>query len=126
MPSSSSSIPIPALSRQQINLLFAVYSQVVVAGTFHRGGTSVSFSMLAFPPNILTHPQSLAVRGSNHAATYGHTGSNVTFSVLATGQAPLAYQWRHNGAAIPGRDKRLAHALERHARPRGFLRRRGH
>jgi hypothetical protein len=29
-------------------------------------------------------------------------GSNVTFSVTASGQAPLSYQWFFNGNAIPG------------------------
>jgi len=30
-----------------------------------------------------------------------YSGSNVTFSVTAAGRAPLAYQWRFNGADIP-------------------------
>jgi hypothetical protein len=33
-------------------------------------------------------------------------GSSVTFSVTATGYAPLSYQWKLNGAAIAGRDRR--------------------
>jgi hypothetical protein len=29
-------------------------------------------------------------------------GATATFTVLATGDAPLAYKWRHNGADLPG------------------------
>jgi hypothetical protein len=53
MASSSSSIPIPQLAVQQIGLLFAVYSQVVVAGTYTKaGGGTVNVSMLVFPVNL--------------------------------------------------------------------------
>ena len=31
-----------------------------------------------------------------------HAGQTATFSVVATGTAPLSYQWRRNGTAIPG------------------------
>ena len=44
------------------------------------------------PPRIIIQPQSQTV-------TQGNT---VTLFVLATGTAPLFYQWRHNGANIPG------------------------
>jgi hypothetical protein len=44
------------------------------------------------PPSITTQPASLTVTapGSAH------------FSVVATGDAPLSYQWRRNGSAISG------------------------
>jgi hypothetical protein len=44
------------------------------------------------PPGIVTPPQHLAVV----------VGSNATLSVLASGTAPLAYQWRFNGANLAG------------------------
>lgn len=44
------------------------------------------------PPAITAQPQSLTVTA----------GSNVTFSVGATGTPPPAYQWQFNRAAIPG------------------------
>ncbi|MDW8309308.1 MAG: immunoglobulin domain-containing protein, partial [Verrucomicrobiales bacterium] len=44
------------------------------------------------PPTILTQPQSR----TNLA------GTTATFSVTASGSPPLAYQWRFNGANIPG------------------------
>ena len=44
------------------------------------------------PPNIINHP-------INKTITVGET---VTFSVVATGMAPLSYQWQKNGTNIPG------------------------
>jgi hypothetical protein len=44
------------------------------------------------PPTITLQPASQSVL----------PGSNVTFSVSATGDEPLNYQWRLNGANIPG------------------------
>jgi beta-lactamase superfamily II metal-dependent hydrolase len=44
------------------------------------------------PPSITTQPASQTVTA----------GGNVTFSVSATGTAPLSYQWRFNGANIAG------------------------
>src|SRR5207237_7598568 len=43
-------------------------------------------------PEITLQPQSQAVV----------QGGNVTFSVAATGRAPLSYQWRLNGTDIAG------------------------
>jgi hypothetical protein len=54
-----------------------VYFRVVASGT---------------PPTITTQPVSQA----------GATGGSVTFSVVATGDAPLSYQWRKDGTAISG------------------------
>jgi len=42
------------------------------------------------PPSILVQPAGLTVR----------PGTNVTFSVTATGTQPLSYQWRKNGANL--------------------------
>jgi hypothetical protein len=46
----------------------------------------------AFPPSILTQPQSASVAA----------GSGVTFSAIATGTPPLAFQWFRNAAPILG------------------------
>src|SRR5271168_5514763 len=43
-------------------------------------------------PTITTQPQSQSVM----------VGSTATFSVVATGTAPLSYQWSENGTAIGG------------------------
>ena len=44
------------------------------------------------PPAIATQPQS-----QSHVA-----GTDVTFTVVATGTAPLTYQWKHDDVAISG------------------------
>jgi uncharacterized repeat protein (TIGR01451 family) len=44
------------------------------------------------PPSITTQPVSATVIAP----------ANATFAVVATGDAPLAYQWRRNGVDIPG------------------------
>ena len=49
-------------------------------------------SALIWGPTIVTQPQSQTV----------NPGVNVTFSVTATGVAPLGYQWRFNTAAVSG------------------------
>ena len=46
----------------------------------------------ANPPSITTEPASQTIAA----------GQTATFSVTATGTAPLSYQWRKNGAAISG------------------------
>ena len=43
-------------------------------------------------PSIITQPASLTVPA----------GSNATFTVVATGTAPLSYQWRKGGVVLPG------------------------
>jgi glucose/arabinose dehydrogenase len=43
-------------------------------------------------PSITSHPQSVGVG----------VGEAATFTVTATGAAPLGYQWRRNGTNIPG------------------------
>ena len=46
----------------------------------------------ATPPAITVHPQSQTASA----------GESVTFTVEATGTAPLSYQWRFNGSDLPG------------------------
>ena len=65
------------------------YSVVVtnIAGTATSADAILGVNV---PPEITAQPQSLSVTA----------GSNVTFSVTATGTAPLTYQWRFNGADL--------------------------
>jgi hypothetical protein len=66
--------------------------QVVV---YNAGGSVLSAPAtltLLIPAAISQHPQSQAVR----------PGTNVTFTVVATSSSVIRYQWRFNGAPIPG------------------------
>lgn len=49
-------------------------------------------------PAVLTPP---AISGFTSPASVG-AGANATLTVVATGAAPLTYQWRFNGHLIPG------------------------
>ena len=54
-------------------------------------------SVTAFPPGIL--PPKITIQPQSRSA---FVGANLTFSVTATGEEPLSYQWRFQGIAIPG------------------------
>ncbi len=62
--------------------------------TCFAGSDTVSFSVAApvaaIPPTISVQP----------ASQSSSPGASVTFSVTATGTAPLIYQWRKNGSSI--------------------------
>ncbi len=60
------------------------------AGTITSRTAVLTVSSAA--PTITTQPADQSV----------HSGQTATFSVTASGNAPLAYQWRKNGTAIPG------------------------
>ncbi len=64
----------------------------VVTGTLGSTTGSVIAITVLLPPTIAIQPSSQSVV----------PGSNVTMSVTATGTAPLAYQWRSNGANLAG------------------------
>ena len=56
------------------------------------GDVVVSVNAPASPPTIVTQPASRTVTA----------GQTATFSVVATGTAPLVYQWRKNGVNVSG------------------------
>lgn len=63
----------------------------------NSGGTATSNAAILtvnplMAPSIATQPASTSVT----------TGQTATFSVIATGSAPLAYQWKKNGKSISG------------------------
>lgn len=70
------------------------YSCVVsnAAGVATSSAAVLTVTAAAVAPAIATQP-------ANQTAT---AGANVTFSVVASGTAPLSYQWRLNGANIGG------------------------
>jgi pectate lyase len=70
------------------------YTVVVtnVAGSVTSAAATLTVNAAPVPPSITTQPASQTV----------NAGSSVTFSVVATGTAPLSYQWKFNGGNITG------------------------
>ncbi len=62
------------------------------AGSATSAAASLTVNSQVVAPTITTQPVSQTVRA----------GSAVTFSVVATGTAPLSYQWQKNGVNISG------------------------
>jgi hypothetical protein len=62
------------------------------AGTVTSAAATLTVNAVAVPPSITTQPASQTVTA----------GQAATFSVTATGTAPISYQWRKNGTAISG------------------------
>ncbi|MFM8337383.1 MAG: immunoglobulin domain-containing protein, partial [Opitutaceae bacterium] len=62
------------------------------AGSVTSSSATLTVSSAAVSPVITTQPASQSVAA----------GGSATLSVVATGTAPLAYQWRKDGAAIAG------------------------
>jgi hypothetical protein len=61
-------------------------------GTVTSAAATLTVSAAAAAPAITTPPASQSVT----------VGQTATFSVVATGTAPLSYQWEENGTAITG------------------------
>ena len=63
-----------------------------VAGTATSSAATLTVNAAVVAPTITTQPASRTVTA----------GTNVGFTIAAAGTAPLSYQWRINGANIPG------------------------
>ena len=57
--------------------------------------SSIATLSLNIAPAITTQPANRTVLAT----------SNATFTVVATGTAPLSYQWQHNSTNLPGAKK---------------------
>jgi photosystem II stability/assembly factor-like uncharacterized protein len=62
------------------------------SGSVTSAVSTLTVNGIPVPPTITAQPQSLVV----------NKGSNATFTVSATGTAPLSYQWLFNGTNIAG------------------------
>lgn len=90
-------IAIPGATNASLRFEYAVsgdtgeYDAIVS----NAGGSALSAAAslrVAVPPEILTAPGNLFLGA----------GSNGTFTVVARGDQPLAYQWFRNGVSLPG------------------------
>jgi uncharacterized delta-60 repeat protein len=64
----------------------------VIVGNTERRGVARLFGSLPPPPVITQQPLTQSVEA----------GTNVTFSIMATGAPPITFQWRKNATAIKG------------------------
>ncbi len=88
------------IHRKFIGSLAIIFSTIVFGvGGCGGGSTSVSDSGTGTRVTISTQPASQTVAA----------GQSATFSVVATGTAPMTYQWRKNGVNIVGRNVELLH-----------------
>jgi hypothetical protein len=87
----SSSYTTPATTSDDNGSMF----DVVVSNT----AGSVSSHQAALRVNLAASAPTIATEPANQTVTAGQTA---TFSVVATGTAPLSYQWQKNGAKLSG------------------------
>jgi alpha-tubulin suppressor-like RCC1 family protein len=71
----------------------------VVVSNSAGGATSSTATLTVTPAGPPPNSPMIATQPANANAS---AGQSATFSVIATGAAPLAYQWRRNGVAIAG------------------------
>src|SRR5947208_16955102 len=69
---------------------------LVCASTSVRAGSTGKVAVTNNPPAVMP---SIATQPTNQTVTVGQTA---TFTVVATGTAPLSYQWQKNTTAISG------------------------
>ena len=82
----------PSLSVSNVTLANAGAYSVVVQNAVDAVNSADAVLAVIIPPSIQTQPQSQTV----------DLGAGVTFNVVATGDAPLSYQWQKNGGNITG------------------------
>lgn len=87
----ASSYTTPATSSSDNGATFAVTVSNSV-GSMTSNTATLTVNGVAVAPTIVTQPASQSVT----------VGQSATFSVVATGTAPLKYQWQKNGTAITG------------------------
>lgn len=81
-----------SFTRNNVQAADAGNYSVVVTNSVGRTTSSNALLTVNVPPTITNQPQSQTVS----------SGTDVTFSVGATGTPPLGYQWRFNDAEISG------------------------
>lgn len=84
-----------ALSLRNVQVIEAGSYSVIVrnsVGSAASNPVALTVSTAPLAPRIVSQPGNLAVG----------TGLTAIFTVGASGTAPLSYQWRFNGAALPG------------------------
>ena len=89
---------VSALMNSRISSIDTVMSDDLAGAQSLYGAAAPATPTVPATPFVAAAPSILAQPGSQTVAP----GGTATFSVTATGTAPLTYQWRKNGIAIPG------------------------
>src|SRR5256886_14651606 len=80
----------------RLSLVLSLVFLVILLGIFSTGCSGLASTTTTGP--VATAP-SITIQPTSKAVTAGQTAS---FSVAATGTAPLNYQWKKNGIAVCG------------------------
>src|SRR5438876_162217 len=80
----------------RLSLVLSLVLLVILLGIFSTGCSGLASTTTTGP--VATAP-SITIQPTSKAVTAGQTAS---FSVAATGTAPLNYQWKKNGIAVSG------------------------
>src|SRR5438552_3814279 len=80
----------------RLSLVLSLVFLVILLGIFSTGCSGLASTTTTGP--VATAP-SITIQPTSKAVTAGQTAS---FSVAATGTAPLNYQWKKNGIAVSG------------------------
>jgi hypothetical protein len=75
---------------------------LMIPALFLSGCTGIVGNVKAPPPDSPTPTSSAPSIASNPASETVAVGNSGSFVVVATGTAPLSYQWQKNGVSIPG------------------------
>ncbi|MCX8518313.1 MAG: immunoglobulin domain-containing protein [Rhodoferax sp.] len=87
----------------KLKLFAASVACVIAMALTACGGSGSSASGSSAPPDSTPTPAATAPGITSQPVGQSVVaGKTATFSVLATGSAPLAYQWKKNGADISG------------------------
>ena len=76
--------------------------QLADAGTYDVVVTNVAGSVTSAPAILVVHPSTAPVFTLHPLGGLLNVGDLAHFTAAVTGAAPLAYQWRKDGAPIPG------------------------
>jgi uncharacterized repeat protein (TIGR01451 family) len=74
---------------------------VTTSASGYGAGGTVRYDMMTITGGAIPTATAPAIASQPQSQT-AIAGSNVTFSVTATGTAPLSYQWKFNNGGIPG------------------------
>jgi hypothetical protein len=85
----------PSLNLSPVTTGTAANYRVVVRNGFGQAASGPAAVTVIVLPSITQNPTSRSVS----------QGSPATFTVVATGTAPLGYQWRRNGIDLPGKNQ---------------------